>query len=390
MAKERLLQKILSVIQREGKIPFARFMELALYDPDEGYYSGDSNIGFQGDYFTSPHLHPLFGRLVAKQLVEMIHSLGGGPFSLVEFGGGKGLLAHDILFYIEQENNGLLDRLRYILVERSERMRRVQKERLEPWKEKVTWYEELAGLPLVETGCFFSNELFDAFPVHRLLLTGDRVEEIHVTVSGETWGEVLASPSSDLLRSLIDRLDFKPQRPTQIEVNLQARQWIGEMAKRISRGFILTIDYGYLAHDLYTERRPRGSLLCYYRHTVNEEPYKRIGEQDITSHVNFTDLIQAGEEAGLKTVGFTDQTNFLLGLGMAEAMEPIANQREESPEREREFLALKELLNPLGMGRVFKVLVQSKGVTNERLSGMTFKPFFTKSIGIGGSAHNKD
>jgi SAM-dependent MidA family methyltransferase len=379
--KEKLLQTIQGAIQGEGKISFARFMELALYDTDEGYYSASSNIGFQGDYYTSPHLHPLFGTLVAKQLLEMIRRLGDRPFTLVELGGGKGLLAYDTLGFFERHAEKEFNRLRYILVERSTRLRQLQQERLLPWREKIHWCAELADLPVEGgVGCFVSNELFDAFPVHRFLLTADRLEEIYVTTSNGSFREVLGPPSSDLLRSRVEALQFKPQKPTQIEVNLLAPEWIREIARRISLGFVLTIDYGYLASDLYTERRPRGTLLCYHRHTVNEEPYQRVGEQDITAHVNFSDLIRAGEEVGLKTVGFTDQTHFLLGLGIAREMEMVASHGEEPPDSNREFLALKQLVNPQGMGKVFKVLIQSKGVDGNGLMGMAFNPFFASSI----------
>jgi SAM-dependent MidA family methyltransferase len=376
MAKERLLQKIRNAIQKEGAISFARYMEFALYDPEEGYYATEANIGFRGgDYYTSPHLHPLFGRLIAKQLIEMVHSRGGGPFMLVEMGGGKGLLAHDVLFFLEKNEPLLFDRIRYVLLERSDRMREVQEARLLPWKGKVSWAGDLAEVPFEGVGCFFSNELFDAFPVHRLLLTGERIEEIYVTCSKDGFQEVLGPPSSEALRLKVAGLGFRPKEPTQIEVNLLAPQWIETIAGRLARGFILTIDYGHLAHDLYSERRPRGTLLCYHRHRVNEEPYQRVGEQDMTAHVNFTDLIQAGERSGLKTVGFTDQLNFLLGLGIVQEMEKIA-ARSQTSDQDPEFLALKQLIHPQGMGKIFKVLIQSKGEVRQDLSGLAFKPFF--------------
>jgi len=382
MAKERLLKKIRSIIQEEGQISFDRYMDLALYDPEEGYYSGELNIGFEkGDYYTAPHLHPLFGTLVAKQVLEMIRLLGEGPCALIELGAGKGLLAYDVLSFLRKNAGEAFDRLRYILVERSARMRELQERRLSPWKEKIEWCADLSAMVSDRVrGCVLSNEFFDALPVHRLLLRGDQIQEIYVANARAGFTEVLGQVSSDLLRQKVEALEFKPKTPTMIEVNLLAPRWLEAIARSLDRGFVITIDYGHLAHDLYSQRRPRGTLLCYYRHTVSEDPYERVGEQDITSHVNFTDLIRTGEQAGMGTVGFSDQTHFLMGLGIAQEMERIVSQGAATAQGEREFLALKQLIDPAGMGRVFKVLVQSKNIEGKGLAGMTYRPFFPEAI----------
>jgi SAM-dependent MidA family methyltransferase len=209
----------------------------------------------------------------------------------------------------------------------------------------------------------------DAFPVHRVVATKDGLDEIYVDVDGDRFVETREVPSTPDLEAYFKRLKIRLAEGQRAEVNLEAARWIREVGKALDLGFVITIDYGYPASELFAPHRKKGSLLCYYRHTVNDDPYARIGEQDITAHVDFTGLARAGAEAGLSVTGFTNQLNFLMSLGIAREMERFDP---ESPE----MLSVKRLLARESMGGVFKVLIQHKGLTPPPLEGLTFRPYF--------------
>ena len=379
LGKPALVQKILKEIQKKGKITFARFMEMALYDPEEGYYTNALDpIGWWGDYYTSPEVHPLFGRLIAKQLIQMLHTVAErGPMAIIELGAGKGLLARDVLEGLKQQDPALFGRLRYIIVERSQSMVARQQATLaqKGFDKKVVRY---VGLDRLQTeggavGCVLSNELVDAFPVHRVVMTEEGLKEIYVGAGKDRIVEAVDEPSTDALCSYFDRLKIKLAPGQQAEVNLEALRWIKEVGKTLKKGYVITFDYGHSAADLYAPHRKKGSLLCYHRHTVNENPYIRIGEQDITAHVDFTGLGQAGQEEGLAVTGFTNQQNFLMGLGIAQEMEGLDP---DSPA----FGAMKRLISHEGMGRTFKVLIQHKGLHPPPLEGLRFRPYFRDAL----------
>ncbi|HTN44378.1 MAG TPA: SAM-dependent methyltransferase [Nitrospiria bacterium] len=370
-----LIHKIQEEIRQKGRMTFARFMERALYDPEEGYYtSSGERIGLGGDYYTSPEVHPIFGRLLAKQIRQMETLLPGpGPFTILEMGAGKGLLARDILAGLKTDAPEDFRRFRYAVIERSPAMAARQKALLafSDLASPVRWYSDIeevqAGGSLV--GCVLSNELVDAFPVHRVVATKDGLDEIYVDVDGDRFVETREVPSTPDLEAYFKRLKIRLAEGQRAEVNLEAARWIREVGKALDLGFVITIDYGYPASELFAPHRKKGSLLCYYRHTVNDDPYARIGEQDITAHVDFTGLARAGAEAGLSVTGFTNQLNFLMSLGIAREMERFDP---ESPE----MLSVKRLLARESMGGVFKVLIQHKGLTPPPLEGLTFRPYF--------------
>lgn len=376
LGKPALAQKILKEIQKKGKITFARFMEMALYDPEEGYYtSAKDPIGWWGDYYTSPEVHPLFGRLIAKQLIQMLHTVAAmGPVTLIEMGAGKGLLSRDVLDGLKQQDPALFDRIRYIIIERSPSMMARQQSMLlqKGLDRKVVQYASLDETRGV-VGCLLSNELVDAFPVHRVIMTERGLKEIYVGAGKDQIVEVVDAPSTDALSSYFDGLKIKLAPGQQAEVNLEALRWIKEVGQVLLKGYVLTFDYGHAAADLYAPHRIKGSLLCYHRHTVNENPYIRMGDQDITSHVDFTRLAWAGREAGLEVTGFTHQQSFLMGLGIAQEMEGLDPQ---SPE----FLAMKRLISDASMGRTFKVLIQHKGLMPLPLDGLRFKAYFADAL----------
>jgi SAM-dependent MidA family methyltransferase len=372
---ERLRGFILSQIEKRGSIPFSQFMEWCLYHPDYGYYRSERmNIGRDGDFYTSPCVHPLFGGLIAKQLSQMSEQWGGPFFDVVEQGGGRGFLCEDVLRWATKNSSVFYQRLRYHLIETSPFLLKEQRERLgEHEKEgKVFWMDPEAfeeGRALVE-GCFLSNELVDAFPVHQVIFDRGNLKEIYVTQDHgqlkEQWGKL----SDPRIVSYFQSMGITLQEGQRAEVNLKALDWMEKVARCLKKGFVLTIDYGYLAKELYGSHRREGTLLCYTQHQTSENPYERLGEQDITSHVNFTGLIQKGEEVGLRFTGLVPQYQFLIALGLLQEMESLGREMPEMDALQLR-LSLKHLIEPeMGMGEVFKVLIQHKGMDQPRLDGL--------------------
>jgi SAM-dependent MidA family methyltransferase len=348
-------------IRQHGPISFRDFMEMALYYPELGYYtSAKQKIGKGGDYYTSPNLTAALGEMLGRQLEEMWHILGEKEFTVVEMGAGTGLLSSDVLEYLKK-NPELYHSLDYCIVEKSPAMREEQKKRL---KEKVRWHdalEELRGI----TGCIFSNELVDAFPVHLVVMENELME---VFVDYDNGFIETLKPASDELRNYFDELGVVLPYGYRTEVNLDAIKWIKEIGASLNEGFVITIDYGYPSYELYQDYRNRGTLMCYYKHTTNETPFEHIGEQDITSHVNFSALEHWGHENGLELCGFTDQSHFLIGLGIEEYLEKL---KENEPENYlKKMLHVKTLM--MEMGDTFKILIQKNGVERSELSGLKY------------------
>ena len=375
MPEQNLADILRDEIARCGPIHFVRFMAQALYHPTHGYYTaGDAQIGPRGDYYTSPSVHAIFGELIARQLLQMVAALGpvDDPVTIVEMGAGRGTLCGDILREIQQVSPATFSRLEYVIVERSPRLMQRQQAALSDFP--VQWADHI---PSGITGVVLSNELIDAFPVHRLRTEAGRLQEMWVDWRADGFHPVWMEPSSPKLAPHLRALDVPFDRSVEMEVNLQALDWMRDVAASLTRGFVLTIDYGHPAAVLYDGRRPRGTFLCYDHHTTNEAPFERIGMQDMTAHVDFTSLAQAGQAAGLALIGFTDQTHFLMGLGIAQRMEAAAAEMETSEAARRTFLTMRQLMAPGGMGSVFKVLIQGKGVPNDlALDGLKFRPFF--------------
>jgi SAM-dependent MidA family methyltransferase len=390
--RPELVDRIQCVIRSRGRITFAEFMRMALYEPGLGYYmtvperAGQSaRSGREGDYFTAPELHPLFGQMVGRQVIEMAawlqQSSPSEEIAVIEMGAGRGLMAEDILTVCAQHQPV---RLRYVVVESNPSLAAEQRTRLARFAEEgipVQWCRTLEGTatPFANpsnslTAIIVSNELVDAFPVHRVVMQGGRLLERYVTVEGDRLVEQLDRPSTPALKQYFDRLAVRLPEGFQTEVNLEALDWLAKMSRLLGTGFVLTIDYGHSAEERYAPARREGTLACYAGHRRLEQPYVRVGRQDLTAHVDFSALVRAGREAGLELTGFTDQTSFLLGLGAAEAMEARLAAC-DTIQREVELAALKMLLASDGMGRAFKVLIQQKGVPTASLSGLTFRPF---------------
>jgi SAM-dependent MidA family methyltransferase len=369
-----------------GHISFARFMELALYAPGEGYYT--SRTGLVGrDFYTAPHLTAAFGKLIARQLIEFWERLGKPQnFQLVEMGAGQGLLASDILSTLYQnEEKNLWNNLSYTIVERSAALREGQRRRLlavpdgSILLEKVIWRDlnefEVGSIQ----GCFFSNELVDAFPVHLIEIKDGNWQEIYVKLNSHGQFEEESGPlSNPALNDYFGLVGLEPSDYTngyRTEINLAALDWMKMVAQILHKGYILTIDYGYLAEHRYHPRRSAGTLQTYYQNRRGDNPYLNLGRQDLTTHVDFTALIKTGENAGLKTEGFTTQAAFLAGLGIGELFTSLATAMDRDPkELLTERNALQTLINPVEMGN-FGVLIQSKNleINSKPLAGLSLQ-----------------
>lgn len=378
-----LVAAIAAEIAAAGPLPFVRFMELALYHPQFGYYMRApehtiERIGWHGDFYTSSDVHPILGHALAKQAAQMDRLLGRPDrFTVTEMGPGKGLLAHHFLSACQRRFGSLFERLHYVLIDRSPAMQTLQRRNLATWSDRpnlITWMDDLGELaPENVTGLFLSNELIDSFPVHRIHVTTERIEELWVDYRNGQFIECLGPLSSEALADHVRQRSDNWPTGYRTEINLQALSWMKQVARVLHQGFVLTIDYGHTAQDFYRPDRKRGTFLCYSRHSINEEPFLRVGEQDMTAHVDFTALALTGEEHGLRTTGFTNQLSFLMGLGV----EPMIEQLEpDGPE----FKAAIHLLRPNGMGTTFKVLIQHKGTANPELDGLKYKPFFGAAL----------
>lgn len=353
--------------QAVGGIPFADFMAQALYHPQYGYYMAPrQRIGKSGDFFTSSSVTAVFGRLVARQLAEMAELLGDANFQVVEQGGGEGHLALDILDALAVEAPRLYSRLTYTLIEVSQDNRQRQAGNLAAHAERLVWADENDWT--IASGCFLSNELVDAFPVHVVEKHAGALQEVFVVSHDDAFVEELRAASNPLLAGHFAWLGCGPVEGNRAEVNLAAPAWLRGVARRITRGFVLTIDYGYPAQELYALHRRAGTLMCYHRHQADDNPYERVGEKDITAHVDFTALRKAGDEVGLATLWFGEQYRFLLGLGFFEELVRLEAAAPTEKEARALRLTLKNLILPdAGMGETFKVLVQGKNVGTPRL-----------------------
>lgn len=377
----------------QGRITFAEYMEMVLYHPEHGYYSTKAvNLGKKGDFFTSVHLGGDFGELLAEQFVQMWEILGRPkPFTLVEMGAGQGILAGDILNYLQREYADFYASLEYVIVEKSLTLRQEQQQRLQEFP--LDWCDLEEIPPNSITGCFFSNELVDALPVHQFIINDALLKEVYVTtpMASQTafeplenqdgqfvedtekseFLEVINEPSTPELVKYFDLVGIDIQSlnscPYRSEINLAALDWLSIVADRLQRGYVLTIDYGYPAHRYYNPRRQQGTLQCYYQHRHHNNPYINIGRQDITAHVDFTALEKWGVFSQLQKVGFTQQGLFLMALGLGSRIANLSYQQQSISQMLQRRDALHQLIDPMGLGG-FGVLVQSKGLFEAEIS----------------------
>ncbi len=348
----RLERLLAERIEKGGPITFREFMELALYHPQWGYYSSSADrIGKGGDFFTSSSVGTIFGRLLARQVAEMLETLPP-PWVVVEMGAGQGHLSRDVVHELSRLLPGGFT---YGIVERSPAMRERQRGVLKDLS-PVEWRDDIRDFAPF-CGVVFSNELVDSFPVHLVEMTEEGLKEVYLDAGEGGLVEVLLDPSTPELEAYFRELGVALPPGFRTEVNLEAVGWIHEVADALKGGFVITIDYGYPSHELYQSYRSRGTLMAYRGHRASEELYSDPGEQDLTSHVNFSALKHWGEKVGLVPLGFTDQSHFLLGLGILD----LISAGDGAPDMS-EVLKAKTLIMPGGMGDTFKVLMQAKGV----------------------------
>ncbi|MCL4243874.1 MAG: SAM-dependent methyltransferase [Candidatus Dadabacteria bacterium] len=378
-----LTEIIKQEIADKGPMTFERFVELALYHPDYGYYtSGATRIGKERDYYTSPCVHPAFGETVSRFLVKAAAALGGERFTVVEPGAGRGLLASDILGSLRRHAPDIYGRTSYVVIERSAAMMREAEALLGEHGGRVIYAESLDALGAESvTGVVLSNELMDALPFRRARFTGGRLREIMVALEDGRLAETTSErPAAEIEEYFAWKDDFVEGQ--EVETNIRSAEYVKDIARVIKKGFALTIDYGYLREELYGPDRMKGTYKCIYRHTASEEPYARIGEQDITAHVDFSLLIRSGEEAGLREVRYTTQGQFLIDWGVLEILEREGSARKERGLREVKALsAIKSLFLPGSMGHSFRALLQAKGLGRE-LEGFYPESPLTISFGV--------
>ena len=381
-SNSRKLQEILLAQIKSSspqQITFAQYMALVLYHQQYGYYMAKVSIGSQGDFFTAASLGPDFGQLLAVQLMQMWHNLGcPNPFYVVEMGAGNGELAQDILNYFQgTEHQSFLKALKYIIIERSPNLIKQQQERLKSWRNfDLTWqnWSDLATESI--EGCFFSNELVDAFPVHLVQKEGHQLKEVYLGVHDQELTEIIDHISTEKLTQYFERVgvDLSQQQYPEgyrTEVNLQALDWLETMATKLKRGYLLTIDYGYSAEKYYRPSRNQGTLQCYYQHRRHNNPYANLGYQDITAHVNFTALELYGELYNLHKIGFTQQGLFLMALGLGDRLNELSSGKFSISEIFKRRDALHQLIDPTGLGG-YGVLIQGKNLTeSESVQGFT-------------------
>ncbi len=350
-----LEEHIRSRIKQFGPLRFDEFMKLALYHPQYGYYAKNPKIGRSGDFYTSVSVGPLFGRLLARQFLQMWELLGQPqPFWIVEQGAHDGQLARDILEWCAAEAPEFRGALRYAIIDGPSVPDTVARSLLQLERDKPE-------------GVFFSNELVDAFPVRSVAYRrGDWYERfVIVGKEGFTWTEQPVE-TLDLKLAVAERRIPEAEGYT-TEIALRARDWMEKVAQAMQRGYVLTIDYGFASRHYYAPHRTTGTLTAYARHKRVQNVLAHVGEQDITTHVDFTWLARAGRRGGLSDLGFVDQQRFLTGIAhdeLAGAPGPRTGVAEETA-------AWHTLTHPQHLGTKFFALVQGKGATGG-LDGLRF------------------
>ena len=354
---------------RGGWMSFARYMELALYAPGLGYYSGGSRkFGVAGDFLTAPELTPLYGQALARQVAQILAA--SSPL-VIEAGAGSGRLAADLLRALDEM--GCAPEC-YQILELSGELRARQEATLSEHAPRlagrVEWLEEL---PERFSGCLVGNEVLDAMPTHAVRWT-DETPEHAVMERGVGLADqrlvVAERPAAGGLLAAANALPVVA--PYRGEVSLAVHSWVAELSRRIDRGALLLIDYGLPRHELYHAQRDGGTLRCHYRHRVHEDPFWFPGLSDITSHVDFTAVAEAGFDAGLDVLGYTTQANFLINCGVAEllleergARNGIASDGAAETAATANLLArgaVNVLISPNEMGELFKVIALGRGM----------------------------
>jgi SAM-dependent MidA family methyltransferase len=352
---EQLVIRIRDEILAGGPITFARFMELALYDPEGGYYrSATPRPGRAGDFLTAPEAHPLFGWALARQVHELWDLMGRpAPFVIREPGAGTGVLGTAILEGLAREGSGLAQAVRYEPVEVDPRRIEAVRERL-----ALAGFADRLAVPGERpiSGLILANEVLDALPVHRVEMHGGRLQEILVGWNEDGFADVRAEPTTPALAQRLAEEDIVLAEGQRAEISLALDEWVRTAAGWLERGLLLLIDYGYPAQELYAAGRFGGTLRAYVRHRVHDDPYRHVGRQDLTAHVDVTAVTRAAERAGLSSLGVTTQAELLASLEAGELLVSLQSDPGTSLHGYLEARsALLRMLDPAAMGR-FRVM----------------------------------
>lgn len=362
-----LRERIADEISRSGPIPFSRYMELCLYEPELGYYSrAREQFGKAGDFYTSSDVHAVFGRLLARQFEEMWRVLDSpARIDLIELGPGRGLFARDVLDWSAKQFPEFSRALHYVLVEQSAHLRTKLQERLAEHTAagdcEIFDSLESSASRASDNIIVFANEFFDALPVEVIDYRG----AVRVGYENGRFTETFAALSS-AENEFLDRYGVRPEEGERVEAPLASLGWMERIAAVLERrrGFLIFIDYGY-AREEQLAGRHRDTIMSYRQHTASASPYEAPGEQDITAHVNFTALRTHGTERGLEPLALLTQSQFLIGTGEETQFADAFQDCKLPQEHTKVALQLKHLIAPSGMGETFQVLLMSHNVAQE-------------------------
>lgn len=370
---DKLAAKISLEISKQP-ISFQKFMEMVLYEPGLGYYAaGSTKLGESGDFITAPEISSLFSFSLAKAILPALDDMK----IILEAGAGSGVMAADILYYLDQ-NNALPGE--YWILELSadlrERQQATIKKRVPHLLERVTW---LDTLPAKFSGIVIANELLDAMPVQLFKKETDGIKELFVDYIEDEFILIDDNPANTRLTERVREIEqlVGDNLPGDYisEINFAAEDWVKTIANHLEKGMVILIDYGFPRHEYYHSQRDKGTLICHYRHRTHANPFFLPGLQDITAHVDFTAMADAALESGMKVMGYTSQVNFLMGAGITEIM----NQA-DSNNNEKAALTgyldstsqVKKLTLPHEMGELFKVIGLTKNF-DKTLPAFTFR-----------------
>lgn len=384
-----LQQLIVDHIRQHGPVPFAWFMETALYHPEHGYYrQPERKPGRGGDFITSPELHPFFGNTLARQVAEAWDVLGQ-PHHLVvrEHGASSGGLAYDILVALSEKAPDVLDAIDYRLVDvNTHRL----EEAIEAMKEvgfadrvSIEHPDDLSS----EAGLVLANEVADALPVHRFVVRNGEVREVLVGVDDEgSFVDTEADSDPAMLATIsahFEKHGIQLPEGARFEFSPAVAEWAQVIAESLTTGIAVVIDYGYDAPTLYRDHRLEGTLRGYWQHTATDNPYLRVGEQDLTAHVDFSWLQEAAEAAGMESLGLTTQSEYLTRLGLADWLMDL--QQQPDTQVDEYYLAQNatmRLIDPAGLGR-FRVLGLAKNLPADfKPLGFTERSFAEELAGL--------
>jgi SAM-dependent MidA family methyltransferase len=365
------LRQLQEIIRDRGRIPFDRYMEACLYEPRLGYYANSTvDPGRAGDFFTSVSVGPVFGRLLADLVLDQwLNEAGTEDLFIVEQGAHGGALAKDVLDTLKKNQPEQYARCRYGIVEPIEGLEKRQQRLLSEHASQVFWVKQFSELGQRKERTFFlSNELVDSFPVKRIRYQQGQWQECWVQWSEEQEGFALLwlELEDSELRQEIVRWQIPCLEGYEAEINLRAARWMQDLSAQLGSGWILTMDYGYVAEELYAPWRPQGTLSCYHNHQRDENPLVSVGEKDITTQINFSLLEEMGARAGWQKIFFEDQHHALIRIAQKKFLPELEERMkksllpDEQAQARREIGQFQTLTHPSIMGTQFKFLLQRK------------------------------